>query len=210
MKAQLSPYLWLLLPVCIWAIWTILKNQISYKFQNSSEAAVTNALMTSLPLDKWHILNNITLRTEKGTTQIDHIAVSRFGVFVIETKAYKGWIFGDAKSKKWTQVLYHLRFKFQNPIHQNYGHLKTVQTLLDFVPEDKVESIVVFVGGAQFKTKPPAGVFGVWPMIEYLKSKTEEALTENRMQFVVGRLECNRLQLTQETDIQHQQYLKNR
>ena len=29
-----------------------------------------------------------------GTTQIDHILVSKYGIFVIETKNRKGWIFG--------------------------------------------------------------------------------------------------------------------
>jgi restriction system protein len=34
----------------------------------------------------------------KGTTQIDHVVVSRYGIFVIETKNMTGWIFGDANS----------------------------------------------------------------------------------------------------------------
>ncbi|WP_339385147.1 nuclease-related domain-containing protein, partial [Vibrio paracholerae] len=41
--------------------------------------------------------------TEDGTTQIDHIVVSKFGVFVIETKYMKGWIFGSKDQKQWTQ-----------------------------------------------------------------------------------------------------------
>ena len=40
-------------------------------------------------------MNHITLRLGTGTTQIDHILLSRFGVFVIETKDYTGWIFGS-------------------------------------------------------------------------------------------------------------------
>jgi len=38
----------------------------------------------------------------KGTTQIDHIVVSRYGIFVIETKNYRGWIFGSEKQRDWT------------------------------------------------------------------------------------------------------------
>lgn len=210
MKTQLIPYLWLILPIALWGLWKAFKKREIYKFQNSSEAKVTNTLLESLPLDKWHILNNITLKTETGTTQIDHIVVSRFGVFVIETKDYKGWIFADAKSKKWTQVIYSWRFKFQNPIHQNYGHVKAVQALLDFVPTNNIESIVVFVGRAQFKTEKPSGVYELSTMVDYLRSKKDEVLTENRMQFIVGRIECLRLQLTKETDIQHQQHLRTK
>src|SRR6266542_5098071 len=54
-------------------------------------------------------------------TQVDHILVSSFGVFVIETKDYKGWIFADAKQANWTQVLFRHKFTFQNPIPRTSG-----------------------------------------------------------------------------------------
>lgn len=55
------------------------------------------ALAKHLLLDKeiYTTLNNITIPTANGTTQIDHVVVSRHGIFVIETKNMKGWIFGD-------------------------------------------------------------------------------------------------------------------
>ncbi len=40
-------------------------------------------------------LNNITIPTGNGTTQIDHVIVSRYGIFVVEDKNMDGWIFGD-------------------------------------------------------------------------------------------------------------------
>lgn len=45
------------------------------------------ALAKHLLLDKaiYTTLNNITIPTSNGTTQIDHIVVSRHGIFVIET-----------------------------------------------------------------------------------------------------------------------------
>jgi hypothetical protein len=42
----------------------------------------------------YHLIKNITIPADGGTTQIDHIIVSPFGVFVVETKNMKGWIFG--------------------------------------------------------------------------------------------------------------------
>jgi len=58
-------------------------------------------LATKLFLDKriYTLLKNVTLPTADGTTQIDHVIVSRYGVFVIETKNMKGWIFGSAQQK---------------------------------------------------------------------------------------------------------------
>lgn len=55
-------------------------------------------------LDTRHVTADITHRMDDGTTQVDHILVSRFGVFVIETKDYSGWIFANAADAKWTSV----------------------------------------------------------------------------------------------------------
>jgi hypothetical protein len=75
-------------------------------FQNRGEALVSRELQSNFNGPDYHLLNHITLKLKDGTTQIDHILVSRFGVFVIETKHYNGWIFANAKQATWTQVLY--------------------------------------------------------------------------------------------------------
>jgi len=102
--------------------------------------------------------NNVILKTPDGTTQIDHILISPFGIFVIETKDYKGWIFGDAHQKQWTQSLIgrgysSVKYQFQNPIHQNYKHVKAVQGFLGVEPK-ALFNVVVFVGTAEFKDRP--------------------------------------------------------
>ncbi len=48
-----------------------------------------------LNASEYRAINNITIPTPDGTTQIDHIFVSRYGIFVVETKNFAGWIFGD-------------------------------------------------------------------------------------------------------------------
>jgi hypothetical protein len=72
-------------------------------------------------------LHDLMLPTLDGTTQIDHVIVSRFGLFVIETKDLTGWIFGGERSRRWTQVIFGKRYRFQNPLQQNYKHLKAVE-----------------------------------------------------------------------------------
>ena len=62
-----------------------------------------NLILKRLPRDEYHLIKNVTLPTADGTTQIDHIVVSKFGVFVVETKNMKGWIFGSAGQTQWTQ-----------------------------------------------------------------------------------------------------------
>ena len=119
-----------------------------------------------------------------GTTQIDHVLVSRYGIFVIETKHYSGWIFGDQKSKRWTQVIYNQKSRFQNPLHQNYKHLKAVQAVLDFVSPGQISSVVVFTGNAEFMSERPEGVYSLEDLVAHLKGLQQMHLSENRMQFL--------------------------
>ena len=39
-----------------------------------------------LPANKYIRFYNVTLNTPEGTTQIDHVFVSRYGIFCVETK----------------------------------------------------------------------------------------------------------------------------
>lgn len=183
----------------------------TYSFQNHGEALVSRAIRENFGPPDFHLLNHITLKVEGGTTQIDHILVSRFGVFVIETKDYSGWIFANAKQATWTQVIFHWKFKFQNPILQNFRHVRAVQSLLDFLPPSSVKSVVVFTGEAEFKTGMPPGVFSVSGLIEHIQGATEEeVISPNRVQFCVGRIETARLAISEMTDVEHVQSLNRR
>lgn len=98
------------------------------------------------------------LSLKAGTTQIDHLVISRFGIFVVETKHMSGWIFGGAGQRQWTQV--HKggkRYSFQNPIFQNKAHVSAVRNVLD-VDISKVFNVVVFTGQAEPKTNMPGNV----------------------------------------------------
>lgn len=80
------------------------------------ESRVTGILQR-LPVDGYIVINDIIIKNRSGTLQIDHLVISAFGIFVIETKCYKGWIFGSEKSEKWTQALY--RKVFRIPLEKN-------------------------------------------------------------------------------------------
>ena len=179
-------------------------------FQNSGEALVSRTIESNFNTPDYHLLNHITLTLEDGTTQIDHILVSRFGVFVIETKNYSGWIFANAKQATWTQVLFHKKFKFQNPIFQNMRHVNAVKNTLDFLQPNHIKSLVVFTGDAKFKTDVPTEVFTVSKLVKYLRSQNDEVMSLNRMQFCVGRLETARLAISGETDLAHVKSLQSR
>jgi restriction system protein len=177
---------------------------------NRGEAAIRRVLQVHFSSPAYHLLNNVTLPVEDGTTQIDHILVSRFGVFVLESKHYTGWLYGHARGPQWTQVIYKTHYKFQNPIHQNRKHVLAVSKLLDFLPDDMVHPIVVFTGDAIFKTPRPDGVLALAELQAHIESFDVQVLSDNRLQFCVGRLECSRKALTGQTDIDHAAYLRRK
>jgi hypothetical protein len=178
--------------------------------ENIGEAKARQVLTDSFKSPDHHLLSSITLPYEGGTTQIDHILVSTKGVFVIETKHYSGWIFAGEKSPYWTQVIYKFRNKFNNPIHQNYRHVKALRELLDFVPKEQIHSIVVFTGDAVFKNQIPNGVVYSSGLAEHINTFKEEVITQNRLQFIVGRLECTRYEISRQTDVEHKAYLNRK
>ncbi|MBE0682901.1 MAG: NERD domain-containing protein [Anaerolineales bacterium] len=178
--------------------------------QNRGEAAVRKLITSNFKPPNFHLLNNMTIPFQDGTTQIDHILISTKGIFVIEVKHYSGWIFGNEKSDQWMQSIYRVKNRFQNPIHQNYRHIKAIQQLLDFLPKEQIHSIVVFSGSAEFKTPIPNGVFYLEQLVSHLNSFQDEVISSNRLEFCVGRLECKRYDLTKATDIQHRAYLEKK
>jgi len=156
------------------------------------EKATQFGMWVKLDGETYKRFHNIIVSTRNGTTQIDHVLLSRFGMFVIETKNYNGWIFGGKDQKSWTQVLYGKKHSFQNPLHQNYGHTKALAENLD-VDLTKIHSVVFFIGEAELKTDLPPNVMASG-LSDYIKQfdrvvfhdvellRLEEELTRLRSQ----------------------------
>lgn len=108
--------------------------------------------LKKLPKNKYIILNDIMIKSSKGTHQIDHIIISKFGIFVVEMKNYYGLITGEEHQNKWIQHLGKNKYYFNNPIHQNYGHIKALEELLN-LSEDKFISIICISNQAKLKVK---------------------------------------------------------
>lgn len=182
----------------------------STSYQNRGEALLALTVQERFKPPDYHLLNHLTLPLKEGTTQIDHILVSQFGVFVIETKDFSGWIFANPTQTHWTQTFFARRFKFRNPIFQNQLHVRAVRDLLDFLPPEAVRSIVVFTGDAEFMTEVPIGVYDMNGFVAHVRENTTEVMSRNRMQFCVGRLETARLAVSDKTDLEHVQGIERR
>jgi hypothetical protein len=161
-------------------------------------------------LDKhvYRLIKNVTLPTENGTTQIDHIIVSKYGVFVVETKNMKGWIFGASDEKTWTQKIYKHSTKFQNPLHQNYKHVKTLESLLG-LNDQQVHSLVVFVGDSTFKTEMPEEVTYGRGYVRFIKSKRQPVLSEVEVEAILSKISAGMLTRSFKTNREHVKHVNH-
>ena len=172
------------------------------------EALLANAIERHFT--RLHVLlNNVTLPTENGTTQIDHVLIADTGIFVIETKHYQGWIFGADNQSEWTQVIFKKKSRFQNPIRQNHGHVKALQSLFT-LPENNFIPVVVFTGDAEFKTDLGPSVIKLDEAISFLSQERPITIDERKMAYIVGRIEMKRSRRSLETDEYHINYVRNR
>ncbi len=94
-------------------------------------------ILSGFDRNRFIVLNNLLLRKpyvrqgEVPTVQIDHLVISVFGIFCVETKNYSGAIYGREESENWKVYLGNEVHEFQNPLRQNHGHTKTLQSLLE-------------------------------------------------------------------------------
>ncbi|HIF9327955.1 TPA: NERD domain-containing protein [Photobacterium damselae] len=156
---------------------------------------------------EYTLIKNVTLPTADGTTQVDHIVISPYGIFVIETKHMKGWIFGSEFQKTWTQKIYRHTSKFQNPLRQNYKHIKTIEHLLN-CDSSCIHSIIVFIGSCEFKTPMPVNVIRRQEMILYIQSCNTIVFNDKEIDEIIVKLTNTRLAPTLVTSHQHKQHVR--
>ncbi|MBO7520223.1 MAG: NERD domain-containing protein, partial [Clostridia bacterium] len=132
-----NPYIIILLALCV------LVKILYPKFRGFMGEFWVKEGLKNLPKEEYAAINDIMIEQNGNTHQIDHIVISRYGVFVIEMKNYYGLISGDEYKSKWVQRVGKSKRYFQNPIHQNYGHIKALEALLN-LSEDCFIPIVCF------------------------------------------------------------------
>ncbi len=159
----------------------------------------------------YRVLSDLILPVEGGTTQIDHLVLSRFGIFVIETKNMSGWIFGCAGQQKWTQVQKGgKRRRFQNPLRQNYAHIKAVQEVLE-VDLQVLHNFVVFVGSAEPKTEMPENVaWGLRELGKLIAVRKQVVFSDRQLNAFVKKLQRQALENNSATRSKHIQSLEKK
>lgn len=144
-------------------------------------------ILSKLPED-YYSINNVIIPSQNGTSQIDHVVVSPFGIFVIETKNYKGWIFGYENSKKWKET-----FKttdgsyFWNPIKQNWGHVYALSEYLN-LNKRVFWPIVVFSDECELNVETTTPVIYMSQLNNLILSHEQEIIPAKEVESIYNRI----------------------
>lgn len=129
--------------------------------------------------NQYTVYSNAIYRGQfKGeSTQVDHIVVSRFGIWVLETKTLGGRIVIDPmNSDQWTQIVGRRRYRVDHPLKQNWSHVKAIQRITG-IHSQKIHSYAVMAGSATFEGPLPERVFTVWQALRKIQSYKTPVLT---------------------------------
>jgi len=172
------------------------------------EAQAASGMFLFLPLE-YKVINDILLPTPKGTAQIDHMIVSNYGIFVIESKNISGSIYGSADDKEWTVCRGKSKFQFFNPLWQNAGHIRALAGVTR-LPEGLFHSLIFFWSDdCQFKTPMPENVLQMG-LCDYITSKRRYLLSNSDVRMAIRTINATRLKTTKKNMDAHVASLKRR
>lgn len=161
---------------------------------------------------KYQLINDATIKLQTGnTSQIDHLLLSPYGIFVIETKNYKGVIRGNAEDKTWKQVLGKNTYELYNPIMQNETHVRVIKGVLQGMnAHPHIHNLVVFTTRSKHKRdwlgfgkKLPENVCYGSAWLKYVKRFKKKVFTNEQLDEIKERLESRIMNKNILTDTRH-------
>ena len=149
--------------------------------------------LSFLPKDEYVVLNDLMFKNGCRTAQIDHIVISVHGIFVVETKNYKGWIFGNSNKDYWTQNIWGNKYVLYNPIFQNGNHIKFLINRFSELKEREafIYPIVVFCGSSRLLLTGDCVQFRS-ELNAYIRGHSNYVMSMDDCRSIAARLtECN-------------------
>ncbi len=173
-----------------WYVTYIVKQKYSFFKGYVGENFVSDMLINIDPT-RYKVLNNLMLPSfgKTTTTQIDHVVISNFGIFCIETKSYSGWIFGKAQQTYWTQVIYRYKKRFYNPLRQNFAHIRAIEAVLESTfPQIKVLGFIAFPSADKLEITGTDAVGDTADVVGKIKAYTLPILSDTDRDNIVALL----------------------
>jgi restriction system protein len=141
-------------------------------------------LAAKLRLDKenYRLIDSVVLPTgDETTARIDHVIVSPYGVFMVETRSMKG--LGGKEQTNGIQ-------QFQKSIHP-----RILAAILG-IDASKVLPVLVAAGGGSLQKPVPENVMKAGGLVRYIKSNTIRIITKTEVAKIVQKLESGQLMLS--------------
>ena len=204
----LWPILGVLLVLCLWL-------RTKYAKGVLGEFAGKLAVKQWLPESGYELFSDVMLQDKRGTTQIDHVVVSRFGIFVIEAKGISGKLYASSETKYRTWKVYRngRGYTFQNPYLQNYRHRCALAEVLD-VSLEVLHDVIFFPHEELVVATPekllPSFVTGRRGLATYVLSFKEQVFTAEEVSRLTAVLSLKRMENSRENKKKHTADLKAR
>ena len=182
--------IWIALIVAIVAVMSVATSRwYAGKHTGRRTRKIAEAL---LDRQTYRQLHDVILETKDGPVRIDHVIVSRFGVFVVEAMDIRGEILGKTFDPEWTRTVGGERVKFQNPLRPNYNRKLALDGLLQ-IGEHKIFSVIAFTDRSAFQVEMPDNVTRGKDFVKYIKSKDTVLINDSEIQGIVDAIQSARL-----------------
>lgn len=127
----------------------------------------------------YKVINNIYISNSKDVVQIDHIVISKFGIFVIDTKNWFQEIKGNVNDNHW----------WNKVIYQNEKHKLLLKNVLEFNP--KMISIIAFSGFTDLEIQgniKDTYLVNISKLLRIIRSYNKIKLEENEIIAIYNKL----------------------
>lgn len=157
-----------------------------------AERRVRRILAAGLERSRYTVFNDLVLPFGGGTVHIDHVIVSKFGIFVIESAYAPGRIAGAAVQERWKRRRLGRNVRFDNPVHRNRVQAEALAAALDF-PMAVFQRAVVLVGMRSFRDPRPTEVLEPERLLAWLRRSGQPKLDERQVASALHGIEAARL-----------------
>jgi hypothetical protein len=157
-----------------------------------AQIRVRRLLATGLEKSRYTVFNDINLPSGGGTTHIDHLVVSRFGIFVIASQYVRGWVSGGEFQERWKLYRGNRFTRIDNPLHRNALQGDAVAKLLKVSPRT-IHSIVVLVGQKGFRSAMPDRLLSPEKLLPYMHSKARQVMDGEEADRILAQIGASRI-----------------
>lgn len=140
------------------------------------------------------MFNDLMLKKGDGRlAQIDHVVVSPYGIFVIETKFRHGRISGQADADMWRQTIGSKRHTFENPLRQNAVHVRTIQEYLPSIQASLIHSVIVMPHDTEISVSHSSNVIHEGQLLMYIRKFQTECIYGKQLKMAIKVLQEKRM-----------------